>query len=147
MKLSLILASMVAIAGPAAASCVPQPGLSLQQWYSVCGRDAEYGYSLGGANKPSHEAWIQQLYRMYQSSRPTYNPRLQQMQEGLRSSLAVGQQQDMEAMDRRREGINQNFNNQQDVKARGQIGIMNHIQDTHCVWDDTHTRCLMVPNW
>jgi len=146
MKKLVMLVCAIAFAQPAAA-CVPPPGLSLQQWYGICGRDMEDGFARGFGGRQSHDAFMASMYRMYQSSQPTFNPRLRQQQNDLAINMASGHQQFMNAFNQSGENRTAAFNNSMRAKAWQQNNTMMYIQDEHCaIWDSAHTFCLKVPN-
>ena len=145
MKKLLMLAFMGLAAGPVAARCVPPPGLSIQQFYAMCKSDVDYGYSLGGSNRPSHDAWVQQVYQTYRSAQPTYNPMIGQMQGNLANTMAQRQGQYMNNFNAQGAARTNNFNQQQSAKAGQQEDELDYIRNQRTVCD-TNGRCWKVPN-
>ena len=146
MKRYLMLACMVLFAGPALA-CVPPPGLTFQQWYGVCQRDMEDGFSRGFGGSQSHQGFMMSMYRMYQGARPTYNPVIAGQQADLANKMARGQNQFMNNFNEQRDRRNEAFAYSQKEKAWQQNNTMMYIQDEHCLlWNTAHTYCLKVHN-
>ena len=146
MKKLIGLALLVGAAAPALA-CTPPPGLSPQQWYSLCRRDMEDGFARGFGGRQSHDAFMTSMYQMYRSARPTYNPVIEQQQRQLADTMASRHQQNMDAMNQQQAQRNRAFAAQQRDKAWQQNEEMNYINNEHCaVWNTAHTYCLKVPN-
>lgn len=146
MKGFLLAACLMFLAVPAAA-CVPPPGLSLQQWYSTCGRDMEDGFSRGYGGSQSHHEFIMSMYQMYQSSHPTYNPALKAQQDDLARRMTGDHEEYMRGVDEERDRRRDNFDHDMQGKRNAQEDTMMHIQDEHCVeWNANGSCRYKVPN-
>jgi opacity protein-like surface antigen len=84
MKRFLLGAAMaLCFAGSAAAQCYPPPGLSIQQFYSMCRGMVDQGYAQFGGGMP-YQNFVAMFYQSYLTSQaappmqPQMTPGLQQ---------------------------------------------------------------------
>jgi hypothetical protein len=75
-----------------------------------------------------------------------FSQQLAQQGRDLASTMASRQNAYMDMMSQQEEDRNNAFNDHMRAKAWGQFNEMLYINDQHCMWNDDHTKCLVVHN-
>ena len=65
MRLLLSMVFALACATSAFAQCMPPPGLTIQQWYNICGQLVQGAYAQGLGQGMSYDAFVAGIYGRY----------------------------------------------------------------------------------
>lgn len=57
---------LAGVSTPSLAACNPPGGMSIQQWYMVCGQSLQQDYSMGAGQGYSFDAFVQGMYQIYE---------------------------------------------------------------------------------